>query len=663
MALQTKTISAVSSNGNHKFTLKLVEESTNADTNKSNATLTFTLSPATDTAYGWNYTNKEPVTYTVVVGGTTYTGAIMSYTKNSTLTIFTKSLTPYHLVDGTRELPFSFEIKSLSGSLLPGTAAKSGVMSLTKINRASSFTTSGTWYIGTAPKKYITVSAYDSSFYHRVTYSMGSASGYLVGGKKEYVQGDDTYLIAIPPSVAEQIPNSTSGTLNVALETFYKDAETGEYILIGTSGKAVKVYVRSEEFAPVLDPIIVDTNPNTIALTGDENILIKHCSSVPISHRNVNAIGLGGATIKKITLNGKEAAINEAGEFVFPLVQPTQINEFAFVVTDSRGFTTSKTVTKTMIEYLRPTATIELTQPNGEGVMTIRVSGRFWQGNFGVADNTIAIQFRCKSSDKTDEDGGIIEEWLDWVSIPIENIQLSEWEEKKITSIETGEVTYYYVNEFTYEANAEYTVPDYLDKWTFEARIVDQVRTAVSAQSSVKAFPVFDWSEFDFNFNVPVTLQGDVTVNGNLTCNGEMNNAAGSIGRRVFSSLANVVSNNGILSSGGSHTAYAYVLNPFNMVFLRLYISGLSSAVSASTNYNTLCTLDGKFAPPGNIALTISSAKQAGVLINTSGDIRVIAPDGLTTGTQMYISGLYPLSSSSELYQSGAATTSLGGEE
>ena len=516
MALKTKSISAVSSNGNHKFTLKIVENEIVQDSNTSKATVTFTLSPATSTAYGWNYASKEPVTYTVKVGGTTYTGAIMSYTKNSTVTILSKNITPYHLIDGTRTMAFSFEVKSLSGSLLPGTASASSTIALTRINRASTFAVNGTWYIGQSPKKYITVTAYDSHFSHRVSYSMGSASGYFTGTSKDYIDGDGAYFFAIPQELAKQIPNALSGTVKVTLETFYYDEDVGSYTAIGTTSKNVTVYINKTACAPELNPVVVDVS-SVASLTGDENILVRYASQVDITP---NAVGVGGATIKKVTLNGKEnTSITDDGKYVFPIVQPVQINEFVFAATDSRGLTTTKTVTKTIIDYVRPTASIELTRPNGEGVMTVKVTGRYWNDSFGAQDNSITVEFRCKPlTDEIDESGNpIYGDWTEWVSIPVENISFSEDEAHEIKNIETGEVTYYYTNKHAYEAEAEYTVPDYTLQWTFEARIIDKVATYLSKQASVKAIPIFDWSEEDFNFNTSVGMYGKTVLRANQT--------------------------------------------------------------------------------------------------------------------------------------------------
>ena len=47
-------------------------------------------------------------------------------------------------------------------------------------------------------------------------------------------------------------------------------------------------------------------------------------------------------------------------------------------------------------------------------------------------------------------------------------------------------------------------------------KVFDKLLTKIDSQQ-VLIIPVFDWSMYDFNFNVPVTIQGDLTVNGGIS--------------------------------------------------------------------------------------------------------------------------------------------------
>ena len=103
-------------------------------------------------------------------------------------------------------------------------------------------------------------------------------------------------------------------------------------------------------------------------------------------------------------------------------------------------------------------------------------------------------------------------------------------------------------------------------------------------------------------------------------------------------------------ASSGSLTLYH--IKPFNLIFFRLYISGFTSTVSPANSYDTYLQVISPFYPSINTALSCTSVKDCSALINTSGELRVCARDGFSTSNALYVSGVYPLSSSSFLYQS-----------
>lgn len=128
-------ISATASNGHHTFTLDVNETyvSGSAD-NYSDVSFALTLLP---NYYDWYDWASAPVSYTIKINGTTYTGDIWSYTAGTTLTIRTGTQRIPHNDNGSKTLNFSFTITSnYSASFLPGSAAASGSMALTAIVRA-----------------------------------------------------------------------------------------------------------------------------------------------------------------------------------------------------------------------------------------------------------------------------------------------------------------------------------------------------------------------------------------------------------------------------------------------------------------------------------------------------------------------------------------------
>ena len=93
MALQSKSISANGSNGHHKFTLYVTEDSTNINNNTSSISYTFQISPI-QSGWDWAFSGSTvPVSYSLTVNGTTATGSIMSYNGSSTITLKSGTLT------------------------------------------------------------------------------------------------------------------------------------------------------------------------------------------------------------------------------------------------------------------------------------------------------------------------------------------------------------------------------------------------------------------------------------------------------------------------------------------------------------------------------------------------------------------------------------------
>lgn len=113
--------------------------------------------------------------------------------------------------------------------------------------------------------------------------------------------------------------------------------------------------------------------------------------------------------------------------------------------------------------------------------------------------------------------------------------------------------------------------------------------------------------------------------------------------------IASNLSETGVATSVSGHF---YILKPFNLVFVRMYVAGFTEAISASSSSAiTLCTIGTNFRPADNTPLIGHSVKDVNVLLNTSGNIRIVPRDGFATSNDLYISGVYPLSSNSAYYE------------
>lgn len=130
-----KTISANGSKGHHKFTLQVNETSTSG--NGSSMSYTFKLSPVA-TGYNWaDWTRPElTISYTITIGGNTYTGIIPEYDGYSTVTVKSGSdIIIEHDADGSKTINIGFVIKDTANQYFTsGNASVSDTMILTKIS-------------------------------------------------------------------------------------------------------------------------------------------------------------------------------------------------------------------------------------------------------------------------------------------------------------------------------------------------------------------------------------------------------------------------------------------------------------------------------------------------------------------------------------------------
>ena len=129
------------SKDHHYFRLYVWETGTNISTNQSTFRFEFYLA-AKKNGYDWYHSGTVPVTYSISVGGYSWSGNIMSYDGSSTVKISSGGgYTINHTSTGSQTISASFSVSSISKSYLPGSASfsKSGV-ALTTIPRQANLT-------------------------------------------------------------------------------------------------------------------------------------------------------------------------------------------------------------------------------------------------------------------------------------------------------------------------------------------------------------------------------------------------------------------------------------------------------------------------------------------------------------------------------------------
>lgn len=231
--------------------------------------------------------------------------------------------------------------------------------------------------------------------------------------------------------------------------------------------------------APTLNPTVKDGGSTSTVLTGNSNRMIQYFNSMEYT--------IGAAARKEATIVSQSVTCagikNTAASGYFANVDS---NVFVFTATDSRGNTVTKTITVPMVSYIPLTcnvdAKIALNDADGtKADIDFIISGNYFNGSFGSESNSLTLAYSIISG----SDGGAS---YQTITIPED-------------AYASGE----------YSVSVTISDLDYRGSYTIKAYATDAVSGEVTSLSKVlKAVPVFDWGESDFNFNVPVSINGVV---------------------------------------------------------------------------------------------------------------------------------------------------------
>ena len=470
MATLTKSVSPQGGGYNYTYTVDVIENSTSVANNTSNVTINFYIKgPWAPSYYDWT------TYYGIIIDGSVRdSGSSRPYVSTSNVKLLSWTGDIAHNSDGSKSISVSVYLTNGSASYLPTQYPSSsplymGSVSLTTIPRASSVSCS-TADIGSNAT--ISISRASSSFTHTLTYSFGSLSG-TIATKTSSTSVSWT----IPTTFYAQIPNDKSGTGTITCYTYNGST------LIGSKPTSFTATVNESASKPTLNPTAIDSNATTTALTGDSSKFIKYYSNASVS---TGAQARNSATLKsqKITCGAK--SISSASG----TINSVESGSFTFSATDSRGYPTTQTVNKTLIEYIKLTCSLNAGAPTTDGVATLKISGNYWDGTFGALANTLTVQYRYKTQ------GGSYGAWTTVSATKSNN---------------------------TYNATATISGLDYRTTYVFQARAVDKLATVNTDEQARRTTPIFDWSKDDFNVNGDFTVNGATTITGATTVGGEIN--------------------------------------------------------------------------------------------------------------------------------------------
>ena len=467
MAIQTKTVTTGDyawkswSNG-YVIALTLTEEATDTGANTSLVFYQFTISNTNNNRFTDNNNS-----WSISIGGQEIEIRNFNFNLGSnytTQTIAWGQVVVPHNPDGRLHMPYEVSVPNIQSwnRYGPPAMALSGTWELTPIPRASTVSCP----VGIIGKP-VTVSIQKAGegFTHTITYGFGKLQGMVA----ERTAGS-TVQWTIPTAFYTQIPAAKRGEGVLVCKTYIGSA------LVGESSCPLYADIDEADCRPVISAEVTDNNPETTALTGDSNTLVRYYSDAKVTaeYAAKNSATVAGYTL---THNGKT---HTAASVV---IAGAENGEFQFAVTDSRGISANLSVTKPVVPYVKLTCNLAGNKPDGDGNMTLAVSGNFFDGSFGKSHNTLTVQYRYKLSGTSWQE----EQWQD------------------MEPVFTGN---------SYIAQMELTGLDYQKAYTFQARAIDQLAVVNSAEYTARAIPVFDWGEQDF------AIHGDLQVDGKLSMSG-----------------------------------------------------------------------------------------------------------------------------------------------
>lgn len=359
--------------------------------------------------------------------------------------------------------------------------------------------------------------------------------------------------------------------------------------------------------APTLSPTVVDGNSTTKALTGDSSKFVKGYSDAAFT---VGASAKKGATIKSTRVTcGAISSTASSGT-----LQDVLSAKFVVTATDSRGYTATQTLTKTLIDYVKLSCKMDVGSPTADGKMVLVLSGNYFNGSFGAVTNTLTLQYRVST------DGGST--WGGW---------------QAVTATKSGS---------TYTATVNITGLDYRTAYTFQAQAVDRLRTVTTAAQTVKALPVFEWGADKFVHNTNLYMAENGYGGGMIY--GVLPDGQTFVGNvQPVSESGNCVIGWGNYDRGAGNT-HLYAGDTVDM-----FIDGVSDHVFRARNTNGHMLINKGGYDDAN-SDTYLYGNDVGV--RTNGSLLVTSPDA---GLSSRAYGVNKVLWSGEWYMSGTQTATL----
>lgn len=316
----------------------------------------------------------------------------------------------------------------------------------------------------------ITITRQSTKHTTTVSYKAAGQSSYTeIWSKKTHT----TYGWTIPESLYSLIPNAKEIEIELRCQTYSGST------LIGTEYCTLTAKTSESKCRPTVSVNAVDSNTNSVSLTGSNKNIIKGFSDLTVT---TTATENKSATISSVKV--KCGSTTKTGTSV--TFNGAESEKFTVTVKDSRGYTVNATTSGlTLIEYIKPTIVASLSRESPtSNVVNISVTGKWFNGSFGSVANTLKAEVRYKQKSESS--------YTEYVNMTVKTSGNTY-----TATISLSELLY------TNSYNIRIRVTDAICK--YDGPLAEPVikNTEIS-----KGIPIFDWGEEDFRFNVPIYSGG-----------------------------------------------------------------------------------------------------------------------------------------------------------
>ena len=400
-----------------------------------------------------------------VTGGGGYTNSHL--TANGWVKLVSGGFWAPHNADGTGSATVGSYYSSGYGNMPYGEFT----LTLTKIARASQPS------INTLPNNSPDITAgvactihmnKQANFTHKVSYWFGNKKGTIATGVV------DNCSWTPPTSLLDQIPNASTGSGTISVETYSGSTKIGE---TKSCGFTLHLPNNSE---PTIGTITL-TEQHAGVKAKNANVTVQQISkklvSVPVSAKY-------SASIKTVTCDGVTLS-NNNGTYTGYISNKSN-GTYKITAIDSRGLQSSNTVTQTFYEYAKPFITATLKRESETSAKgTLSVNGSYST----ILSNTLSMTIQ-----RNDESSTTVS-----------------------PSLSNGSISY----------SKSYTDLNYVQSFTVKVKATDGFGESVEATAVLGVGQYALWmGKYNVKVGGKLNVGSDLTVGGVITANGNISTSA-----------------------------------------------------------------------------------------------------------------------------------------